>query len=279
MPEFLKDVVSGVPAVSPLELAIRLVAALLGGIIVSRIYRATRPDLDIAPSFPGTLVLLAVLIALATGVIGDSVARAFSLVGALSIVRFRTVVRDTQDTAYVIFAVVVGMAFGTNNFLAAVIGIGIVAVAAFITTQRPKSSAEQAEITPEFSLKVIAGLGTNLDTLSSAAGNHIESRRLQSFRTARQGAVFEAEYILRLRPGSSVADVVRTLNHLEGVLSFGAERHEFFEGFGGNHEVSKTHGSCHCRSPEFDSGEQQQRRATAGIPFSASRRSGLSSIG
>ena len=230
MPEFLKDFVSGVPAVSPLELAIRLVAALLGGIIVSWIYRATRSDLDIAPSFPGTLVLLAVLIALATGVIGDSVARAFSLVGALSIVRFRTVVRDTQDTAYVIFAVVVGMAAGTNNFVAAVIGIGIVGVAAFITKQRPKSSAEQAEITPEFSLKVIVGLGTNLDTLSSAAGNHIESRRLQSFRTARQGAAFEAEYIVRLRPGSSVADVVRTLNHLEGVQSVGAERHEFFEG-------------------------------------------------
>jgi len=151
-------------------------------------------------------------------------------VGALSIVRFRTVVRDTQDTAYVIFAVVVGMAAGTNNFVAAAIGIGIVAAAAFITTQRPKSSAEQAEITPEFSLKVIVGLGTNLDTLSSAAGNHIESRRLQSFRTARQGAAFEAVYIFRLRPGSSVADVVRTLNHLEGVQSVEVERHEFFEG-------------------------------------------------
>ena len=229
MPEFLKDFVSGVPVVSPVELAIRLVAALLGGMIVSQIYRATRPDLAIAPSFPGTLVLLSVLIAMATGVIGDSVARAFSLVGALSIVRFRTVVRDTQDTAYVIFAVVVGMAAGTNNFVAAAIGIGIVAVAAFITTQRPKSSAEQSEITPEFSLKVIVGLGTNLDTLSSAAGNHIESRRLQSFRTARQGAAFEAEYIVRLRPGSSVVDVVRTLNHVDGVQSVEIERHELFE--------------------------------------------------
>ena len=50
-----------------------------------------------------------------TQVIGDNVARAFSLVGALSIVRFRTVVRDTQDTAYVIFAVAVGMAVGANH--------------------------------------------------------------------------------------------------------------------------------------------------------------------
>ena len=51
-------------------------------------------------------MLLSILIAMVTQVIGDNIARAFSLVGALSIVRFRTVVRDTQDTAYVIFAVV-----------------------------------------------------------------------------------------------------------------------------------------------------------------------------
>jgi hypothetical protein len=229
MPEFLKDLVSDTPPVSPLEVAIRLVAGLLGGIIVSRIYRATRPEMAIAPSFPGTLVLLAVLIAMVTQVIGDSVARAFSLVGALSIVRFRTVVRDTQDTAYVIFAVVVGMAVGTNNFIVALIGILVVAAAAFVTLRRAKSSAEAAEITPEFSLKVIVALGMNLDTLSSAAGSHIESRYLQSFRTTRQGAALEAEYIVRLRPGSSVADVVRTLNHLDGVQSVEIERHELFE--------------------------------------------------
>ena len=230
MPEFLKEFVSGTPAVSPMEVTIRLVAGLLGGLIVSRIYRMTRPDLAIAPSFPRTLVLLAVLIAMVTEVIGDSVARAFSLVGALSIVRFRTVVRDTQDTAYVIFAVVVGMAVGTNNFVVAVIGIGIVAIAAFLTLQRAKSSGKPAEIAPTFLLKVIVGLGMNLDALSSAAGGHIENRELQSFRTARQGAALEAEYIVRLRPGSSAADVVRTLNHLEGVQSVDVERHEPFEG-------------------------------------------------
>jgi len=229
MPELLKDFVSDIPAVSPMELTIRLLAALLGGLIVSWIYRTTRSDLAIVPSFPGTLVLLAVLIAIVTGVIGDSIARAFSLVGALSIVRFRTVVRDTQDTAYVIFAVVVGMAAGTNHFVAAVIGIAIVSVAAFITMQRTKSSAEPGEITPDFSLKVVVGLGMNLDTLASAAENHIESRRLQSFRTARQGAALEAEYIVRLRPGSSAADVVRTLNHMDGVQSVEIERHEPYE--------------------------------------------------
>jgi hypothetical protein len=60
------------------------------------IYRLTASESEVAPSFTATLVLLSILIAMVTQVIGDNVARAFSLVGALSIVRFRTVVRDTQ---------------------------------------------------------------------------------------------------------------------------------------------------------------------------------------
>src|SRR2546430_10349771 len=71
-----------------------------------------------------------------TQVIGDNVARAFSLVGALSIVRFRTVVRDTQDTAFVIFAVIVGMASGANHLWVALIGISIVALAILILRPR-----------------------------------------------------------------------------------------------------------------------------------------------
>src|SRR5512139_2571577 len=101
--------------ISATEILIRLcVAAVFGG-LVALVYRRSRNEIDITPTFPPTLVLLSILIAMVTEVIGDNVARAFSLVGALAIVRFRTVVRDTEDTAYVIFAVVIGMAVGANN--------------------------------------------------------------------------------------------------------------------------------------------------------------------
>src|SRR6187402_859833 len=119
MPDFL-----GVAAATPDPLAvivIRLIVATVFGAAVAFVYRRTRRMP--ASSFTITLVLLAILIAMVTQVIGNNVARAFSLVGALSIVRFRTVVRDTQDTAYVIFAVAVGMAMGANHPLVAVIGI------------------------------------------------------------------------------------------------------------------------------------------------------------
>src|SRR5436190_9181756 len=111
------------------ELFLRLCLAMLLGFAVMFVYRMARKGEPRNASFEVTLVLLAILIAMVTRVIGDSVARAFSLVGALSIVRFRTVVRDTQDTAYVIFAVVVGMAVGANLLPVALAGIAVIALA------------------------------------------------------------------------------------------------------------------------------------------------------
>ena len=100
------------------------------------IYRWARRGEAVQPTFLTTLILLATVIAMATQVIGDNVARAFSLVGALSVVRFRTVVKDTQDTAFVIFAVVVGMASGANHLVVALVGMGIVAAASLVLWPR-----------------------------------------------------------------------------------------------------------------------------------------------
>jgi len=55
-------------------------------------------------------------------VIGSSLARAFALVGALSIIRFRTVVKDTKDISFVFAALAMGMAAGTSNYILAVLG-------------------------------------------------------------------------------------------------------------------------------------------------------------
>src|SRR5678815_4438589 len=136
MPDFLKQVIADNPEVHPMDVLFRLVAALVLGWVVAAIYRRTRHSAEIASSFPVTLVLLSVLIAMVTQIIGSNVARAFSLVGALSIVRFRTVVRDTQDTAYVIFSVAVGMAVGAATLWVAVAGIVVVAVGAYLMMAR-----------------------------------------------------------------------------------------------------------------------------------------------
>ena len=138
MPEFLRRRSAG--AVEPLAVLGRLVAAMLLGVVVAWIYKRTRPASDTSSSLAVTLVLLSILIAMVTQVIGDNVARAFSLVGALSIVRFRTVVRDTVDTAFVIFAVAVGMAVGASHASVALSGIVIVGVAAWFMTRGQRAA-------------------------------------------------------------------------------------------------------------------------------------------
>jgi hypothetical protein len=164
MPDFLKTTIFDGPDISPSghHSPARGGGAGRGG---AWIYRRTRKGAEISSSFPVTLVLLAILLAMVTQVIGDNVARAFSLVGALSIVRFRTVVRDTQDTAYVIFAVVVGMAVGANDLCVGIIGIGVVGLAAYLMMARARVfSAAQ----PAYLLSVRVGLGHDLDKLLSA---------------------------------------------------------------------------------------------------------------
>lgn len=213
MPEFLLPAITAASPISPVNVLIRLVIALALGGVVSWIYRRTRAE--ISPTFPATLVLLAVLIAMVTQVIGDSVARAFSLVGALSIVRFRTVVRDTQDTAFVIFAVVVGMACGASDPRIALIGIGVVGAAAFV--MRPRANGrEDAATMYVLSVRVATGQDLNA-TVGAVIDTVVSERQLTSIGTARQGIAVEAAYLVRLRPGRTADEVVKALNRIEGV--------------------------------------------------------------
>ena len=224
LPEFFKTSVFNSPSISPMDILIRLLLALALGGVVAWIYRLTRKGVEVAASFPITLVLLSVLIAMVTQVIGDNIARAFSLVGALSIVRFRTVVRDTQDTAYVIFAVVVGMAVGASDLWVGIIGIGVVGLAAYLMMSRGKTLSTTR---PPYVLSVRIGLGHDLDQLLGAAlDGHLQERELMSVATAKQGVLLDVTYETRLRPNGSADELVKALNRIEGVQSVRFQRHD-----------------------------------------------------
>ena len=226
MPDFLRDAVLEFQTPAPLVVFVRLVAALALGGAVALVYRLTRPAVDVAPSFTATLVLLSILIAMVTQVIGDNVARAFSLVGALSIVRFRTVVRDTQDTAYVIFAVGVGMAAGAGNHWVAVGGIAVVAVAAVLMRQKNDISGPTSSAGPlPFELQVRLGIGHDPHTtLEPTLGQHTGGRRLMSIATARQGIAVDATYRIALRAEETANALVVALNRIEGVQNVALQR-------------------------------------------------------
>lgn len=224
MPDLFRESLLDFEAVPPLVVLVRLLAALLLGGVAALVYRFTRSKAEVAPSFTATLVLLSILIAMVTQVIGDNVARAFSLVGALSIVRFRTVVRDTQDTAFVIFAVGVGMAVGAGYPWLAVAGIAVVAMAAFAMKRSDAQIVTPAGTEP-FELQVRVGIGHDPQVVVSPALDlHASDRRLMSLATARQGLAVDATFRASLRDVAAADALLRALNTTEGVQSVSLKR-------------------------------------------------------
>lgn len=222
MPDFLKTLVTNDPELVPGEVLVRLLIALVLGVVVAWVYRWTRPEGEVTPSFPKTLILLAVLIAMVTQVIGGNVARAFSLVGALSIVRFRTVVRDTEDTAFVIFAVAVGMAVGASQILVGISGLAIIGAASFLMRTRTIATADAQAW---FLLSVRVGLGHDINTLlASTLDAHVADRRLMSLATVRQGMSIDVSYETRLRKDHPPDELVKALNRIEGVQNVELQR-------------------------------------------------------
>jgi hypothetical protein len=209
--------------ISPGEIVVRLCLAAVFGALVALIYRRSRNEIDITPTFPPTLVLLSILIAMVTQVIGDNVARAFSLVGALAIVRFRTVVRDTQDTAFVILSVVVGMAVGASAPWVAAIGLTLVAAVAMMM----KAPATGDYITGHLPLllRVRIGLGHDAEALLGGTLDvYFSHRRMQSIETTKHGISIDVAYEAKLREPGTPEQLVRALNRIEGVQSVRVER-------------------------------------------------------
>ena len=213
-----------------LLIAVRLVLGLLLGLLVAGVYRRARPMNGEAESFTVTLVLLTILIAMVTQVIGDNVARAFSLVGALSIVRFRTVVRDTQDTAYVIFAVAIGMALGANHPSVALCGLVVVGAAALMLRKRGLPVAASAGTLP-YELHVRLAIGKDAEALlGPVLDEYTSHRRLASVSTARQGLSIDTTYAIAPHDPARSTSLVNALNRLEGVQNVELTRKE--EDFG-----------------------------------------------
>ena len=215
MPAWFREGLARTTIIPTFDVVLRLLVALLFGYLVAAIYlRSRRDESDIGASFPMTLVLIAVLVAMVTQVIGNNVARAFSLVGTLAIVRFRTVVRDTRDTAYVIFAVVIGMAIGAADLWIAMIGLVIIAVAALLIPLRasPVSGPELYE------LRLRVALGRNPESVAAELlGEYLASRALLAMSTSRPGVALDYSYEVQLKPGASAQALVQSLSMVEGL--------------------------------------------------------------
>jgi hypothetical protein len=113
-------------AAAPLDLTallLGLMLAFLGGQLLAWVYMATHAGLSYSRSFVNSLVLIPVIVSLVMQVLSNNLVMAFGMMAVFAIVRFRNILRDTMDTAYVLAVIVMGMACGTQKYTTAVVGM------------------------------------------------------------------------------------------------------------------------------------------------------------
>jgi uncharacterized membrane protein YhiD involved in acid resistance len=111
----------GGPQASPQQTALFAAAAiflsLFLALLICWVYQRTYKGLQYSRSFVFSLALLPCITSVIVMVIGGSLVRAFAALGALSLIRFRTAIKDTVDLAYVFLAITIGVCVGSGNFL------------------------------------------------------------------------------------------------------------------------------------------------------------------
>ncbi len=100
-------------------------AALISGAIYLS-YWYTHAGTAYSKKFNVSLTTLTILTATVMTVIGNNVALSLGMVGALSIVRFRTAIKDSRDTTYIFWAIIVGICCGVGDYLVAGVGTAVV---------------------------------------------------------------------------------------------------------------------------------------------------------
>jgi uncharacterized membrane protein YhiD involved in acid resistance len=119
--EFLATLQDNTDVFSSADVIFTIVLSFLLSLIIGWVYKITYKGVSYTQSYVHTLVMMSMIVAIIMLVIGSNIARAFSLVGALSIIRFRNAVKDTRDLGYIFFAMAIGMASGTRFYLLATI--------------------------------------------------------------------------------------------------------------------------------------------------------------
>ena len=125
---FKSKFLSQVGSISPLEAMITLGVAIVIGLIIFVVYKKTFSGVMYSSSFNMSLLLMVVITAVIIMTISSNVVLSLGMVGALSIIRFRTVIKDPVDIMYLFWAISMGIIVGAHQYVFAAICVVVIAV-------------------------------------------------------------------------------------------------------------------------------------------------------
>lgn len=208
---FLSSGAQAAHAPDPWIIALSFLLAFIQGQLVAWIYIFTHSGLSYSRAFVQSIILITMIVCMAMIVIGNNLIVAVGLIGALAVIRFRNILKDTRDTSFIFLALIMGMACGTGNFFYSIIGtliIGLILVYLHVTAFGSKHMSDGF-----IRFQVNNGVPQNLRLLLH---RHCRNARLVSQRLG-DGGEGEIAYRLILRDPSRAGDLINEMQGLGGV--------------------------------------------------------------
>lgn len=195
-------------------LALALLLAFACGHAIAWVYMFTHSGLSYSKSYVNTLILMPVIVTMVMMILANNLVLAFGLMAIFAMVRYRSILRDTLDTAYVLAVIVIGLACGTGKFTSAVIGTFATAVimlylrfTGFGTRHRYDLIVNVHWVRP----------AVDLSELRALLQRHSRTTTCASQRASEAYAGIDLSYRLLLRDPDRTQDLLEELRSLNGV--------------------------------------------------------------
>jgi len=207
---------------NPLQTLAQITTAILLSfalaLAVCLVYRQTHRGLQYSRSFVFTLALLAPIVSVIMVVVEGSLARAFAVLGALSLVRFRTAVKDTTDLAYVFWAITVGLCVGTNHHLTAVAATVLIAIAIGILSWSRFGAGHSDDYVLRFSVDSNNGAESHYQQTFKKM---LKKATLLDMHALSKGAGMDVVYAVSFNNANGIQPFVQELSNIQGVERVG----------------------------------------------------------
>ncbi len=191
-----------------------LILSLILVLIISWVYRRTHQGLSYSQSFNFTLIILGLLITVVMMVIGSNLAVAFGALGAFSLIRFRTAVKDTKDTAFVFFSVATGMGIGTGNYMIAILSVLLISGMILILSKIKFGSVKRFNYVLTLSSE---SERANNDRMKEVFKKYLKTDSLLNANAREQGRILDLTFNINLIKDNEINEFIKELNNIEGI--------------------------------------------------------------
>ena len=201
-------------SLSATDIMMNIFIALLCGFLIAWLYRLTYRGPGYTPSFVNALVLLSMITAIVIMIIGNNLARAFGLVGAMSIIRFRTAIKDIIDIIFIFFSLTIGMAAGVGYYKIAIIGTLFIGVILLIFSKSKIAAPKKKEYLLQFFYHPD---GSEIPRYQNVLQQFCRKYNIINIKSVEEHDILELSYYIRLKDSEKNNEFIQNLRSINGI--------------------------------------------------------------